>query len=182
MTGERVEPAEDERITITSAVGLKAEHLKALGRITVNYSFMEMMLRSSLALLCEPDDEIARALTSGAGFGQLLAHVASVCEIRAVQGLRVAADFAELKGRMEKAAKKRNDVVHALWEVGDTPGVITAHRIQRRSRKGSLEKGTPLTSMDLNAISDEILDVASALAAFYGGVSLAKESFNPHTR
>jgi len=45
-----------------------------------------------------------------------------------------------------------------------------------------LEKGTPLTSIDLNAIGDELLDVASALAAFYGGISLAKESFQRPTR
>jgi len=169
-------------MTITSAVGLKAAHLKALGRITVNYSFMEMMLRSSLTLLCEPDAEIAGVLTSGASFGTLLRHVTSVCEIRAAHGLGVAADFRQLRDRIEKAVERRNDVVHALWEVGKTPGVITPHRIPRRSSKAALEEGTPLTSIDLNAIGDELLDVASALAAFYGGISIAKESFQRPTR
>src|SRR6266705_289520 len=143
---------------------------------------MEMMLCASLTLLCESDAAIACVLTSAARFGTFLGHVASVGEMRAAQGLGVAADFRQLRDRIEKASKRRNDVVHALWEVGKTPGVITPHRIPRRSSKAALEEGTPLTSIDLNAIGDELLDVASALAAFYGGISLAKESFQGPTR
>jgi hypothetical protein len=161
---------DDEDIVITNALGLKPEHLAALGRITVNYSFVEMLLRSLLRLLCEPDGEIARTLTSGETFGKLLEHAAAVCRIRAAQGMKVVDEFEPLRVRIETAARKRNDVVHALWEVGDTLGIITPHRIPRRARGDGLEKGTPLSSVDLDGISEELLGVADALAAFSGAL------------
>jgi len=167
-------------MTITSAVGLSDEHLIALGRITVNYSFMEFMLRSCLMLLGGADDKVTLALTSGLSFDALLSRVASVSEIRVAQGLRPAAEyeieFDPLKNRIREAARKRNDVVHAVWEVGDTPGVITPRKIERRPKTDMLGEGkTPLTSMDLSSISEELLAVASELAAFYGAISLSVE-------
>ena len=54
--------------------------------------------------------------------------------------------------------------------------MITARKIERRPKRDFLaEETTPLTAVDLEAVSQKLMSVASELAAFYGGIDFALE-------
>jgi hypothetical protein len=103
------EPDEDERYHFK---GYDPELLRALGRLTLNASYLESVLVTMLARLVDNSDlELGDRLAADSGFRALVDHVRAVSEYRLPAELH--ATMLDWLNRATKAYAARNRFVHS---------------------------------------------------------------------
>ena len=101
-------------------VRITDEHLRAIGRVTVHFSVLEMRIRYLVWRLmnCKPES-VARLVTAELGFRQLVQLFSSLYKLRTKDKDELKKLKTLLK-QIDGASKKRNEVIHSFWVEGLT--------------------------------------------------------------
>ncbi len=141
------------------------EYLRAIGRITVNFSILELRLAFCVGELVGSTQRIGQLVTARLAFPQLIALLNSLYQERVKEDAR-REKFLRLLRKAETAAEKRNAVVHAAWAVDlQNPQQTMRFKIQN-TKKGLRYQFEGVSVTDLNRTADLIEEVAGEISAF----------------
>jgi hypothetical protein len=143
---------------------IKPEHAQAIGYVAAHWSFVEEALAGAISFLLQLPPTTRAAVT---------AEISTMNRMTIIRALVEASGDAELlsewdilRVEIDRLRVRRNDVVHAVWEVVE-PGHY-AKRIKAKS-KLKIEFG-PVPTDELMHLSAEILELADKLVSFISGV------------
>lgn len=102
----------------------------ALGKLTVSYSVLELMMHQFIWKLAGSNFQIGSVLTSRLDAPQLRERLSALYRYLPYQraGSPEQVRLAELLDRIEKLASQRNDLVHSFW-IG-SPGAVQPNRLR----------------------------------------------------
>jgi hypothetical protein len=134
------------------------DHLKAIGRVTANWTMIEYTLERYIWFQVSMGHDVGKCLTTHMSYPQRLQAVLTLCHDtfmsyrkEQVEALRKFAD------RMTKGPyAKRNDIVHATWEADEETGAATIAK--RTARVELKEMPLPYTVEQIESIAREIED------------------------
>ncbi len=154
------------------------DHLRAIGRISVNYAYLELLLRGCIWVLLGTDSDRGIVATSELNFRQLTNLVVRLYE-RPFE-LPIAtlterdkdrlADFHAMIARVDRAGGDRNAVVHAAWfGMGDLEqrGKALGQKWGRYGRRWYQPDFVQRSARELDQIADRIASVAEEVREFY---------------
>ena len=146
------------------ANGLDDESLKAIGRITVEFSFLETAIALCIWVLIR-DLGFGMVITAQMSCRNLIDLLDAVFRHKVKdKGQHVILD--DLLKRAVNAEEKRNQVIHSLWTVGKTPGTIVRSKSTKRRGKG-VQRDEQIMSVDeLNTVADLIAEVGEEFRTF----------------
>ena len=95
---------------------VSTEHYIYIGKITAAWSLLESYLYRAIWGLLAVDPDVGRSLTKHMlSFRLILNAFRSLADVQMNLGLDEKANLKSLLGDLEKAASKRNAVIHAEW-------------------------------------------------------------------
>ena len=112
-------------------------HLKALGRITVEFSSLEHLLDAVIGLLIQHEfDEVGEILTAQLSFKRKVDVIDSLTRYRFEdEGLRKR--MHGLLGEIIHAEEERNKIVHSWWFAKTPEGLLSRAKMSARRGKTS---------------------------------------------
>jgi hypothetical protein len=147
---------------LKDSVGLTDEHLKAIGLVAVNWTYIENLLSSIIWDICNLRHNRGIAITT---------HLSErsrkdICNALAHETFRGHPEEQELKSHLQYVFDdlypKRNKIIHASWGYSATPGTSDILPIRAR---GQVKIGPreSLSAEDITAIADEIEQAVNKL-------------------
>lgn len=134
------------------------ELLKALGRLTVNFSSLETFLQFLTWGALGPDQVKGQLVTSQLSFKRLLGLLESLAGRYFPTESRES--LAELVKRARRIEERRNVLIHSTW--ADSSGEITT-RFKTTLKGSSFED---VKASDVHALADQIREVVADLMKF----------------
>ncbi len=149
-------------------------HLRALGRVTVNFSTLEFTLVALVAGLSAPDNlGVGQILGPQLSFARLVTAVDALFRLRR-PGSPDIGRLAALLARASAAEERRNVVVHSAYLVADgTPAdIVTRFKLRAKRDKGLSHDAQDTTPADIEQVASELHTVSTDLARFIGETGL----------
>jgi hypothetical protein len=143
--------------------GLSNEHLRGIGRITVNFNLVEAVVRLMLLTLAQIGEDVAGVAILGDSFGSMVSKLRRVIEIR-VEDSMLRANMLEWVTYAKRANEERIETVHSSWSA--SPSNPQHALVLRISRAGE-RSGAIRTVADVKARADFIYSVAEAGVRLY---------------
>lgn len=148
------------------------DHLKALGRVAVNFQTMELFIATFVMGLIGPDQTIGQMVTVQLPFGKLCVLAGSLFQYK-FKGTTYATKFDELVRRGLELEAKRNQLFHSTWLTGGNPEEITRLKASLKLGKG-LEHSSPSVSPEeIHHLADEMGGVAENIGRLIGEMTAA---------
>jgi hypothetical protein len=139
------------------------KYLQAIGKITVNFSILELKLAFCIWELIGSSQRIGQLVTAKLTFPQLIALLKSIYRERVKERSRQE-KLLKLLDKAETAGRKRNAVVHAAWAVDvQNPQATMRFKIQN-TRKGLQYKFEGISLDELNRTADFIEETAREIS------------------
>ena len=140
------------------------EQLKAIGRITVAFSFLENTIAFFVWELLGREQRVGQIVTAGLSFNQLVNLFGSLYRHRVTDAEKIAALETLLK-KIEQAQTERNAIVHSEWAAGESG---TTNRVRRTARasKGFQLQFRAMDVSDLEKIATFIAEVGAEVQVF----------------
>ena len=137
-------------------------HLKLIGKLAVNFQFIETVLTLYATDLIGPDQTIVQIIATPLPFSRLCVVVRALFEHRYIDSA-VRKELAALLDRAGQLAERRNQYFHSAWGYTDENG--TPIRIKMKvSRAGKLTASTPnVAEAELDEVNEALRDCAKAL-------------------
>jgi hypothetical protein len=151
------------------------DQLKALGRLTVEFSFLEFLL-TYLAWQLSGDRNSAMIFTSHLPFQRLCHAAVALVRQKMAADQAAAAKLEEITGRAMGLESDRNRLIHSVWmELPSVPGSpppapgggMSRLKITARGRL-DLQLETDIPAQEINRVADAIHETASEVAVFLG--------------
>lgn len=152
------------------------EVLRQLGRITVAFNLLEAALRTTSAVLVNPQDEmLGLALAADMNIALLIETSRKASDSRAgdlsldraerdPKAVRLFGALWEALGQADELRTKRNRLLHSQWfQVRDAPHPAISYRISARGDVGLKVKTFSHDESDLSAVATEIESCAFSL-------------------
>lgn len=140
-----------------------AEHLQALGRISIAYSYLEWQVSGFIWRLVAADQRIGQTITAGLMLSARIDLLRALFSL--LPGYEVTADVERLYdalNRARQAGERRNSVVHALLWSADEGGALSYSKLQRAKPAHWVRHEAQVA--DLAQVA-EALEVAAELVA-----------------
>ncbi len=138
------------------------DHLRALGRVVVNFQSLESYISFWVLRFIGPDQAIGQMVTAQLPFGKLCVLARSLFDHK-FGTTRFEVRFTELLDRSLKLEEKRNQLFHSIWLTDDASGGVSRLKISLRLGKGLTRSSTPVTPQDINGLADDMSKTATAL-------------------
>jgi hypothetical protein len=133
------------------------EMLRALGRLTLNGSYLESTVSVMLCRLVDHGNlDLGRRITADANFRWLIDHVRALSEYRLPEDLHT--QVAAWLDRCERAYSRRSRIVHSSHGLNVTDGSkisLVWHRTSARPRE-FLEEVVPGTAEEVHELAQEL--------------------------
>lgn len=152
-------------------VGPADEHFRAIGRITVSFSFLEAMISLFVWSLIGEDQRLGQVITAKLSFRQLLDLLSSLYRYRA-DNPELIEELDTLVTEAAQAAQRRNLVAHSFWAAGDTHETITRVKMTTKRKKGLRLQFGQMSVQDLDEIADFIAEVATRITQFMSRIGI----------
>ena len=133
--------------------------VSALGRLTIDFSSLEEMLRESIWWILGGNEERAQIMTSGLSFQVLLEKWAALFAQK-FDHLLLPEPASKLRIQLLSINERRNRLVHAMWVLDVGTGLSVAER--RRAKAG--------VGIDWQVDEVEIASVLTLLADIHGTI------------
>lgn len=156
-------PGYERRTRITTPV--PAEHLQAIGQITVNFALLEGEISSFIGVWLSNEEWLGHAVTSELPFRKLAGLLSSIYREMAEKPEQIET-LDDLLKRAFIVEEKRNIITHSLWRRGNTPQTIIRIKRTAKVSKGLRHQKEELSVDDLNRIAEEIAEVAHDIEMF----------------
>ena len=138
------------------------DHLKALGRVVVNFNSLEVFLNFLIWILIGPDLKTGKIITSEVSFKGKITLLASLYRIK-IKDIKKDSDVNGLIKRLIKAEDERNKVIHSSWVIDEKNTRITRYKITAKLKRGLKDEFEEMNDTDINKIADSINDVAKEI-------------------
>ncbi len=138
------------------------EHLKSIGRITVNFALLEEILSLCIRALIKSEQQVGHILTAELSLKQKVALFSSLYKYR-VHNTEEPPELKKLLSRVAQAEEKRNTTIHALWSTGSTKEMVTRVKITAKRSSGLKFHFREMSVQDLDEIANFIADVTNDL-------------------
>lgn len=151
---------------------LEPAHFQAIGRVTVQWSYLESLLQTTIWGLANLESANARALTSTMRMPDLLRTIGvlahSKLEATSLDG------FENILAKIDKAEKFRNRIVHAHWHYNQETKKPEAVQFKYSKRKKGGKRVRVIeevklayrSSREIDKVADEIGDITQELSDF----------------
>lgn len=142
------------------------EMLRALGRVTVNFQLMEMMINTLTGLLISEDARIGQIITSNFSFSRVCDVFLSIVRLRADGHDEL---ITEVEGLIKTASElehKRNTLVHSCYTVGEGDGGSHRFKYTADRKKGWKFQSERLTPLQVHQIANEMGQLYHSLVKF----------------
>ncbi len=138
------------------------QHLRALGRVAVNFQALEMWITFWVIQLVGPDQKVGQMVTVQLPYGKLCVLASSLFNYRFV-GTPFALEFEALIKQSLKLEEQRNQLFHSAWMTDDASGEIS--RLKRTLKLGKeLAYNSPAMNPDeIDELADKMNQVATEL-------------------
>lgn len=136
---------------------LPDETLLAIGRITVNFAIVELVIAAYVeALLTPRDSDAGRAVTAGMSFKRLLDLLDSLHRLR-VKDPDEHERLDSLIKRCLILEERRNVITHSHWSPpGEELGKVTRWKTTARRKTGLRDDFQKMTDAELHGLADEL--------------------------
>ncbi len=141
-------------------------HLKAIGRVTVNFSVLEMTISSFICTLIGKEPKLGQIITAELSFNNLLQLLSSLYQFRINDPIQIR-DLKELLKRASDVEQKRNVIIHSIWGQCDTPEEMIRMKTTAKRGKGFYCQYEKVNFKDLEAIADTIATIACDMFSFH---------------
>jgi hypothetical protein len=151
--------------------GIRATYQKALGSLAINFSLLHFHLEMFSWEVFAVDHQTGQILTKDLPTTKLVHKLRSCCDRRAIEPTQRTQLF-DLFTRIEKAAERRNELLHNLWFIYEGQ---PAFCYKRGSSKGKVHPAPTASEITEFARSIEILILM--LVDFKNTASISIPSF-----
>ena len=141
-------------------MSLPDDFLKAIGRITVNFSHLEFEVFFLIWPLLDSDQEAARVVSDMLSFRQKCELINSLCQLRATDKKEIEG-LGDLTKKLDHVGLERNRLIHSVWAVGDTDAPVLS-----MGKKSSIK----VTLQDLKKLGDLIAETSRQVTKFTSNV------------
>lgn len=101
-----------------------SEQLQAIGMVASEWSYLESIVETAIWELAYLGEDIGRAITTHVGMRTRLDMLRTLFRLRS-DDERAATKLDKLCDKIDRAARKRNELVHALWVRGEYGSPMT---------------------------------------------------------
>ena len=148
------------------------DYFKALGKIAVNFSSLEIYLSFLIWNLSTSELKVGKIITSELSFKAKVALFASLYRLQ-VGDIKKGSDVEKLIKSLMKAEDERNMVMHSSWLVDEKNTKVTRYKVTSKLKHGLKDEFEDFTVNDLNKIADFISSTGRELGKLIS--SLSKE-------
>jgi hypothetical protein len=148
------------------------EHLKALGRVAVNFQALEEYISVWVTGLIGPDQAIGQMVTVQLPFGKLCILANSLFEYK-FKGMPFATKFEELIKHSLRLEEQRNQLFHSAWLTDDVSGETSRLKLSLKLGKGLAHTAPPITPQEIGRLADEMKQVATGLGQLISDMTAA---------
>lgn len=147
------------------------EYLRAIGRITVNFSYLEHVVAFGIISLVSPDQGIGQIITASMSFQQKTATLDALYRYKLTSASVKEPSRAEaMKTLMDRAnhgSDERNTFMHSAWTTQeDAPEIVGRLKITAKIGKGLTHHAPQVSVEQLNGLADELATVGKEIIAF----------------
>lgn len=142
-----------------------AEHLRAIGQITVNFALLESTICFFVWGIISADQMLGQIITAELSFRNLIALLSSLYKYRINDEGRLA-ELQKVLNRALYVEERRNIITHSVWAAGATPETITRFKTTAKKSKGLTHQFEQMTVQDLEKIADLAAEVATDIQTF----------------
>jgi hypothetical protein len=151
--------------------GIRAQYQKALGSLAINFSLLHFELEMFSWDVFEVDHQTGQILTKDLPTSKLIQKLRACCDRRAIQPT-VRTQVSKLLKQVEKAADRRNELLHSLWFLHQGQ---PAFCYQRGSRQGKVHSAP--TASEISDFASSIETLIGALLDLKKTASISLSSF-----
>jgi hypothetical protein len=148
-------------------IQLGDDYLRAIGRITVNFSLLETYVSFSIWNLLGTDQRLARACLARTSFQNQLHLLASLARERMTQQ-----EVNQMDGFIKKASDaelQRNEITHSSWGTGIGAETGTVSRSKETiGRRGFSYRYQRVSARDLEKVADLIKEASESGSKMLG--------------
>lgn len=152
------------------------DHLKALGKVTVNFGQLELLLGTvvmALAGFSASDQLPGQVLMTHLPFGKRVAAIGALVRLRHPQHLD---ECLKLLTPIKQAEARRNQIIHAAWEEGDAHEAV---RIKITANGALTHQAEAVTADDLLELAKELERAAGNFVKFAAGAKMLGAFHSP---
>ncbi len=145
---------------------LNDEFLRALGRVTANFSALEHHVSAVVAGTIGANQKIGQAVAANFSFTRSLDYLSAVCKLNADEG----EDFesvGDLLPHLAELEQRRNQIIHSAWMtplLDPADRTVVRFKMSTRRKSGLSHMSEETTKDDLENLADEIRETAEKLA------------------
>jgi hypothetical protein len=138
----------------------------ALGKFTYQFCIMEDVMKEFIGVFVNPKNkDIGGMLTAQTPFQALYHSLMSLYRYHITEKALVD-EFETLLSKMHGLNETRNDLIHAIWDVG-----VTSTSIKRRKMTATFSKGLRVdvetyTVDEINELTDQLIECTERLLMF----------------
>lgn len=141
------------------------EYLRAIGRVTIKFSILELKLAFCVGELIGCTQRIGQLITAKRYFSQLILLLNSIYRER-MSDPDKQEELARLLDRAKELSEKRNDIMHAAWSVDAQPPHDTIRFKIRNTKKGPDCELESIKLEDLDNTANLIEEIGFEITAF----------------
>ena len=140
---------------------LKDDHLKQLGRITVNFQLIELQFAFVLWLLIDENDQRkGQIITSQMSFSKICDVLMSFVKHK-IPNEKSVEKLEEYVKRASQLEQKRNSVIHSSWTTGGEDDISIRFKYATSRKKGLQVISEKITPGNLKDIADEAQEITN---------------------
>ena len=151
--------------------GFKPAHLEAIGRITVEWSYLESVVEAGIWGFTTLDRSFGRIMTADLFIRPRLIVLTNLGHRRLGAGGRRRLD--NIIKAIRDLQSQRNDIIHGNWSLSGRPDQVIRMRYRKKSKGpegkklGYVDREiTEMSPEDLRSIADEISKISKRLRKF----------------
>ncbi len=148
-------------------MGATDDQLRALGRLTTEFSFLELTVKQViLGLLHKDERDSGMILTAHLSFARLCDAAAAIAHERMKNVPGAVDQLGSILKRVRTLATERNRLIHSIWVLSDDPSAGLSQIRITAKRKLDIQLEPQVPPEDLNRTADEIYGAAVDLVLF----------------
>lgn len=146
-------------------MAISDEHLKALGRIAVNFQALEQFIALLVGRMISDDQTVGRMVTTLLPFGKLC-DLAGALQRHRRGNSSEQEEFMALLSMSRELEQERNAYFHSAWGNDSQSGDVVRIKSNVRSRKGMHHDMVDTDAAKLNDLADRMASTAKRILSY----------------
>jgi hypothetical protein len=152
-------------------VVISDEHLKQLGRVTVNFQTVELFLVFVLSEVIGTEQVVGQMIASQLPFGRLCTLATALVAHRAGENDPLTKEFASVAEECLRLEQLRNQLMHSVYLVDGQTAEVTRWKSTLKLSKGFRTSTESLAPTDIGKVADGLKVVSERLGKCIGSLA-----------